>query len=254
MYETTQLTSEDMAALTGYAARARWPAAFNVYQRGAAADGVFVVLTGRVLLRTRVKSGRGFITAVATSGRTFGGEGLAAAAPRGGAVYVTDARADEETETLYLSGARFRAFVREKAPEAFALFAQVMAEHGALLDKLRELATLSVEQRLVAALVRMARQQMFVDEDGGVTLDAGQYRVLCELVGATRESVSLVVNRLASEGLVMRRDGGIAIAPVSELVARMNAVTDGAAAAPSPAAITRVVPVADAEPRERLTV
>jgi CRP/FNR family transcriptional regulator, cyclic AMP receptor protein len=253
MYETTRLTSEDMAAFTGYAARARWPAGFNVYQRGASADGVFVVLTGRVLLRTRVKSGRGFITAVATSGRTFGGEGLAAAA-RGGAVYVTDARADEETETLYLSGARFRALVREKAPEAFALFAQVMAEHGALLDKLRELATLSVEQRLVAALVRMARQQMFVDECGDVSLDAGQYRVLCELVGATRESVSLVVNRLVAEGLVMRRNGGIVIAPVSELVARMHSATDGAVPVPPVAPIAREVPVADAEPRERLTV
>jgi CRP/FNR family cyclic AMP-dependent transcriptional regulator len=193
-----------------------------------------------VLLRTRVKSGRGFITAVATSGRTFGGEGLAAAV-RNGAVYVTDARADDETETLYLSGARFRALVRERPPQAFALFGQIMAEYGALLDKLRELATLSVEQRLVAALVRMARQEMFADDRGGVTLDAGQYRVLCELVGATRESVSLVVNRLVSEGLIARRDGGIAIAPVSELVARMNAANDGAA------------PLADA-PRERLTV
>jgi CRP/FNR family cyclic AMP-dependent transcriptional regulator len=240
MYETTRLTSEEMAAVAAYAARARWPIGFNVYQRGAAADGVFLVLTGRVLLRTRVKSGRGFITAVATMGRTFGGEGLAGAA-RTGAAYVTDARADDETETLYLSGARFRAFVRERPLQAFGLFGQIMAEYAALLDKLRELATLSVEQRLVAALVRMARQQMFADDHGGVSLDAGQYRVLCELVGATRESVSLVVNRLVSEGLVARRDGGIAIAPVSELLARMNSVNE------------TTPPVADA-PRERLTV
>lgn len=205
MYETTRLSTDEMAAVAAYAARARWPIGFTVYQRGAAADGVFVVLRGRVLLRTRVKSGRGFITSVATNGLTFGGEGLATCG-RDGATYVTDARADDDTETLYLSGARFRAMVRERPMHAFALVGQVMAEHATLLDKLRELATLSVEQRLVAALVRMARQKMFVDGDGGVALDAGQYRVLCELVGATRESVSLVVNRLVSEGLVERRD------------------------------------------------
>jgi CRP-like cAMP-binding protein len=162
---------------------------------------------------------------VATNGLTFGGEGLATCG-RDGATYVTDARADDDTETLYLSGARFRAMVRERPMHAFALVGQVMAEHATLLDKLRELATLSVEQRLVAALVRMARQKMFVDGDGGVALDAGQYRVLCELVGATRESVSLVVNRLVSEGLVERRDGGIAIAPVSELLTRMKEAND----------------------------
>ena len=93
----------------------------------------------------------------------------------------------------------------------------------------------------MAALVRMARQQMFADDHGGVSLDAGQYRVLCELVGATRESVSLVVNRLVSEGLVARRDGGIAIAPVSELLARMNNVNE------------TTPPLADGA-RERLTV
>jgi CRP/FNR family cyclic AMP-dependent transcriptional regulator len=225
MYETTRLSTDEMAAVAAYAARARWPIGFTVYQRGAAADGVFVVLRGRVLLRTRVKSGRGFITSVATNGLTFGGEGLATCG-RDGATYVTDARADDDTETLYLSGARFRAMVRERPMHAFALVGQVMAEHATLLDKLRELATLSVEQRLVAALVRMARQKMFVDGDGGVALDAGQYRVLCELVGATRESVSLVVNRLVSEGLVERRDGGIAIAPVSELLTRMKEAND----------------------------
>jgi CRP/FNR family transcriptional regulator len=237
MYETTRLTTDEMAAVSAYAARARWPAGFTVYQRGAPADGVFVVLSGRVLLRTRVKSGRGFITAVSTPGLTFGGEGLAAAA-RSGTVYVTDARADDETETLYLSGPRFRAFVRERPPQALALFGQVMAEHGALLDKMRELATLSVEQRLVAALVRMARQKMFVGGDGCVSLDAAQYRVLCELVGATRESVSLVVNRLVANGLAERLGGGIAIAPVSELLARVSELPDSA------------IPVVD----ERLTV
>src|ERR1700722_4583790 len=225
MYETTRLSTEEMAAVAAYAARARWPIGFMVYQRGAPADGVFVVLSGRVLLRTRVKSGRGFITSVATNGLTFGGEGLATSS-RNGATYVTDARADDDTETLYLSGTRFSAMVRERPMHAFALVGQVMAEHATLLDKLRELATLSVEQRLVAALVRMARQKMFVDGDGGVALDAGQYRVLCELVGATRESVSLVVNRLVSEGLVERRDGGIAIAPVSELLTRMKEAND----------------------------
>jgi CRP/FNR family transcriptional regulator, cyclic AMP receptor protein len=229
MLDTTRLSGEDLAALNGYAARATWPTGFCVYQRGASADGVFVVVRGRVVLRTRVKSGRGFIPAVATPGVTFGGEGLASGGSRrtGATKYVTDARADDESETLHLSGVQFRAFVRERPPQAFALLGQVMSEHASLLDKLRELATLSVEQRLVAALVRMARQRMFVAADGRVTLDAAQYRVLCEMVGATRESVSLVVNRLVADGLAERRGGGIVVAPVAELMERSIELSDG---------------------------
>jgi CRP/FNR family transcriptional regulator, cyclic AMP receptor protein len=219
-YDIARLTTDDIAVATGYGARAAWPAGFDIYQRGANADGLFVVLKGRVILRTRVKAGRGFIPAVATVGGTFGGEGLAGNA-RHCATYVTDARADDESETLHINGPRFREFVREHPPQAFALLGQVMAEHASLLDKLRELATLSVEQRLVSVLSRMARQKMFM-RDGQMALDAAQHRVLCELVGATRESVSLVINKLVAEGLAERQDGAIIIPSVADLVSRSH--------------------------------
>jgi CRP-like cAMP-binding protein len=196
-----------MAALTGFGAKALWPAGFLLYERGAPASGIFVVLRGRIVLRTRVKSGRGFVPSVATVGMTFGGEGLVGL-NRVSAVYATDARADEESETLYVSAERFRSLLRERPSEALALVSQVMDEHASLFDRLRELATFSVERRLIAALVRMGHQGVFVRPGERLVVDAAQYRLLCELVGATRESVSLVVNRLVGSGLAERRAGG----------------------------------------------
>jgi CRP/FNR family transcriptional regulator, cyclic AMP receptor protein len=225
VFETASLARAELEAIARFAARAVWPDGFNVYQRGANADGIFIVTRGRVVLRCRVKSGRGFIPAVITPGGTFGGEGLATTgldavgAPHS-AVYMTEARADDETETLHLSGARFRALVREQPQHALALVGQAMAEHAALLERVRELATLSVEQRLVAVLTRMARQRTFLGDDGRLALDAAGYRVLCELVGATRESVSLVLNRLVVDGAAERRDSGITIDP--QAVARLR--------------------------------
>lgn len=218
-YETARLTAEQMVVASGYGAKATWPSGFDIYQRGSEADGLFVVLKGRVILRTRVKAGRGFIPAVATAGGTFGSEGLATTS-KAAATYVTDAKADDETETLHLNGSRFREFVREHPPQAFALVGQVMAEHATLLDKLRELATLSVEQRLVAVLSRLSRQRMFMDGEGQMVLDVAQNRVLCELVGATRESVSLVIAKLIADGLAERVNGSIVIPSVSDLVGR----------------------------------
>ena len=127
-------------AVAAYAAKATWPAGFVVYQRGAQADGMFIVVRGRIVLRSRVKAGRAFVPALAREGETFGWEGLAA-----NAHYATDARADEESDTLHLSSSRFREFVREQPQPALILIGQMVEERTALLEKLRELATLSVE-------------------------------------------------------------------------------------------------------------
>src|SRR5437588_727908 len=122
---SNRLAPGTVDALHAYAARAAWPAGFVIYQRGAAADGVFVVLQGRVVLRSRVRAGRGFIPWIATPGETFGAEGLSAA-PR----YSTEARADEETATLFLSTARYRSFLREQPMHATSLIAQILGERS----------------------------------------------------------------------------------------------------------------------------
>ena len=218
-----RLPALEREALSAYAARASWPAGFAIYQRGTPADGVFVVTQGRVVLRSRVRAGRGFVPWIATPGESFGSEGLSAQAK-----YATDARADEESETLFLSTARFRAFVREQPQRALVLVSQLMAERAALLDKLRELTTLSVEQRMVSTLLRMANNATFTREDGKIVLCTARYRLLCELVGATRESVSLVLGRLSGEGLVERKGSTLIIAPPTQLAERLEVTaTDG---------------------------
>lgn len=213
----SRLPDEERVALAGYAARATWPSGFLIYERGAPADGVFVVLSGRVVLRSRVRAGRSFVPWVATRGETFGAEGLS---PSG--VYATEARADDATETMFLSAMKLRAFVREQPAHAIALIGQVMSERTALMEKLRELTTLSVEQRLVAVLQRMATHDDFLDAKGRIELCGSRYRLLCELVGATRESVALVLGRFTGEGLVDRVSGTMYIAPSARLFERLE--------------------------------
>ena len=220
---SNRLSDDERRALAAYAARAAWPAGFQIYERGVPADGVFVVARGRVILRSRVRAGRSFVPWVATPGETFGAEGLAP-----NAVYATDARADAETDTLFLSSSKLRAFVREQPTHALTLIGQVMSERTALLDKLRELTTLSVEQRLVAALQRMASQNSFLRDDGRIELGSAHYRLLCELVGATRESVSLVLGRLTGEGLVERIGSTLYVVPSPRLFERLSGSGDDA--------------------------
>jgi CRP/FNR family transcriptional regulator, cyclic AMP receptor protein len=218
--ENERLSPDDREAIAAYAARATWPSGFVVYESGSRADGVFIVLGGCIVLRNRVKAGRGFVSAMAGAGETFGSEGLA----RRGR-YATDARADGEAETLHLSSAAFRAFMREQPQHAITLVGQIMVERATLLQRMRELATLGVEQRLILSLLRLARSRAYTTESGHVTLGTTQYRLLCEMVGATRESVSLVLGRLAREGLVTRDGARYIIAPAMALERRLEVPT-----------------------------
>src|SRR5262245_24115109 len=125
-----RLSDAEREPLVPYAARATWPAGFAIYQRSAAADGVFVVTRGRIVLRSRVRAGRGFVPWIATPGETFGSEGLSQ-----NARYATDARADEESETLFLSSARFRAFILAQPQHSLTLVNKLMVNLATTLER-----------------------------------------------------------------------------------------------------------------------
>ena len=171
-----------------------------------------MVLRGQVVLRNQMGSGRSFVPWVATPGETFGGEGL-----EGSPVYASQARAEEESETLHLSAARFSAMLREQPATALVLLRQMMAERTALLVKFGQHAMLTVEQRLIASLIRLAQSH----DSGMGAVPPVPRRLLGELVGATRESISLVLGRLCAEGLVRREGGGLFISDLNGLAAKL---------------------------------
>jgi len=199
-----------MLPIAAYGAKASWPSGFQLYQRGARADGVFIVLEGHVVLRNKIKVGRGFVPVIATAGQTFGSEGLSP-----GSHYVTDANATEETKTMSLSGAQFRAFVRDRPAQTIPLLSQIMSERAYLLEKLHELAALNVDQRLMSTLTHLSTDRSFTASDGRLKLENNHHRLLCEMVGATRESIALALSRLVSAGIAERKGMTFLIEPSS---------------------------------------
>lgn len=217
------LPSEARAAIAAFGARTTWPAGFTIYEHGASADGVFIVARGQVVLRTQIGSGRTFVPWVATAGETFGAEGL-----ESDAEYATSARAEVETDTLHLSASRFSALLREQPARALALIRQLTTERTALLEKFAQYATLSVEQRLITALLRLTRPTDG-QASGARTGTVVSRRLLGELVGATRESISLVLSRLTSEGLVQRSGNGLRVLSAQGLLERLSGSAPNAA-------------------------
>jgi CRP-like cAMP-binding protein len=213
-----RLSAETATALAAYGARTTWPSGFQIYQKGVTADGLSVVIHGHVILRNRIRTGRSFVPSIVTPGETFGIEGLTTEA-----VYATDAYASDETETLFISGAQFRAFVRENTGIALQVLAQLMSERAHLLEKLHAMASQNVEQRLISSLSRLAGDRSFLASDGRLRLELKHHRLLCEMVGATRESISLALGRLVGAGMATRRGTAFMIAP-SRLAEHISSV------------------------------
>lgn len=221
----SKLSGEDATALGSYGARTTWPSSFQIYQRGSLADGLSLVLRGHVILRNRVRNGRGFVPAVIIPGETFGVEGLS---PEG--IYMTDAYASDDTETLFIGGGQFRAFVRENPTQAINVVGQLMSERAALLEKLHSMASQNVEQRLVASLRRLSCDKSFIAPDGRLRLEVRHHRLLCEMVGATRESIALALARLAGSGIAERKGMVFLFAPrgLAEHISADSMDSDGA--------------------------
>ena len=229
----TRLSRACRNSLAKYAARTTWPAGFTVYERDTHADGVFIVLYGQIVLRSQLALGREFVPWVAAPGETFGDEGLQKAFR-----YVSTARAEEESETLHLSSASFNALMREQPPLAIALVRQMVSERTCLLQKQGEHYTLTVEERLVIYLIRLEcsresdadgmsvafrngpADQMRLDGSGAPHIFSR--RLLGELVGATRESISLVLARLTAEGMVRREGSGLVVTDFNRLMAKIE--------------------------------
>ena len=204
----SKLSADDATTVASYGARTTWPPNFQIYQYASVADGLSVVLRGHVILRNRMRNGRSFVPDVIIPGETFGIEGLSPEA-----TYVTDAYASDEAETLFISGSQFRAFVRENPKQAIHVVGQLMSERSALLEKLHSMASQNVEQRLIASLQRLASDRSFIATDGRLRIELKHHRLLCEMVGATRESIALALGRLAASGLAERSGMLFLVAP-----------------------------------------
>ena len=100
-----------------------------------------------------------------------------------------------ETDTIFFGSFNVRAVLWKQPMHGLALIGQLIAERAALLEKLREITTLSVEQRLITALHKTATQRKSLDTSGRIEVTSARYRLLFERVGATRD----VLGRLVSE-------------------------------------------------------
>jgi len=172
-----------------------------LFHQGDPAEALFVVEDGRVKMTQLGADGQEVIVRTAAAGEMF-----AAIAVLDGKTYPFGAAALPEARLRVFPRAVLHALFRA-SPTLQANVLSVVGSHSReMLDRVREMATEPVPQRLARALLRL------LPEDGGPQEVQGLSRQdLADMTGTTLYTVSRVLSEWQAAGVVVAGRGRVAV-------------------------------------------
>ena len=225
------LPDEDMARLARLGRQRQLPRGAAIYRQGEAAAHVYLLVSGRVKSVMVNSAGQEALLRLHLPGNVLGLTALASTPVRdAGAVVTEPATLVEIPRAVFLDAVTARP---ETAGRLVRLLVDRMSDFH---HRVGEVAALSVEQRVVRALLSLSRPDP--RELGPRELDprgldsrgsaAGARPVdltheeFAHLLGARRPTVSAALNRLAQAGLVRRARGRIEVVDRDGLAALLS--------------------------------
>lgn len=171
-----------------------------ILQDGKACTEVFFVLRGAVQVTYHSEYGREVTFAEYREGDLFGD--LAINNPPRLASVISLI----ETSAAIMSSAHFHDVVRENNQVAGALIASLAETIRVLEKRVIEMSTRTVQQRIYAELLRLARQSSPTEDGkGAIILSLPTHADIASRVSTHREAVTRALNELARQGLIEKQ-------------------------------------------------
>ena len=169
----------------------------SFFREGDLADAFFVLEAGSVKLTQLTPEGHQVVLGLLGPGDAFGG-----VATFGGAAYPVTAEAVTQAAALQWRGEVMAALMERHPRLALNALKFVAARLHDLQVQYRQLATEKVERRIARALLRLV-QQAGRRVDAGVLIDLPLSRDdIAQMTGTTLYTVSRVISRFETEGLL----------------------------------------------------
>lgn len=192
----------------------RWrrvPAAQRVISRAAKDQDVYLIVSGRVRVTSFSAAGRQVTYRDIPAGDWFGDF----AAIDGGA-RSADVVALEDTLVAAMSPAVFRALLHDHPTVCDRMLQRLVTSVRELTERVFDLSTLGVQNRLHAELLRLARQagvkanKAFIDP-------APTHTELASQISTYREQVTREISAMVKQGLIQRAGHALVIPDVARL-------------------------------------
>lgn len=164
-----------------------------------AIEGLFIVKEGKVRLYKLNDEGKQFTLGILGSGNMFGEVHFISLGTKG--VYIETV---EETLICSLTKNQFENFLLKRPMLAIKLL-QVLSKRLQEQEELLEIIALgNLKDQVLFLLIKLADQFGIAAEDGMIKIDMPlTHQELANMLGATRESVTIVLNDLVKENIVI---------------------------------------------------
>ena len=192
-----QLSSAEMEALANLSRMERIAKRQTVYLPGDPAETVFVIKEGRVKISRLSPDGKEITLAILKEGELFGELSLVETGQR-----EEIAEALAETVLCVIKKEDFEGLLKQKAGLALSVTKLIGFRRRELESKLEELAFRDVPARLANLLIKLARDFGGQDQKGTRISLKLTHRDIGNLVGASRETITLALNDFKRMGLI----------------------------------------------------
>ena len=163
-------------------------------------DTLFIIKEGQVKVSIVSEEGREVILSLLGGGAVFGELSLLDGKPRSANVVAT-----EDTELVILRRTDFIQLIYKTPQIATALLAELASRLRKTDRQIEGLALLDVTSRISETLLQLASEQGSESEEGIVIRNRPTHQELANMSGTTRETVSRVLKRLASQGYIISK-------------------------------------------------
>lgn len=171
-----------------------------VFRQGDKHTGIFLIESGRVRTYYTGPSGREITLAYWTPGHFVGGPELF-----GVGTHIWSGESIGATRTLHLEGKHLRKLMVAMPTLAVCLVEGLAHKGRCYSELLQILATQSVEERLKQLLHNLAGLYGLPSEGGQLIERHFSHEELANMVGATRQWVTMTIRRLEKQGFVAMR-------------------------------------------------
>jgi CRP/FNR family transcriptional regulator, cyclic AMP receptor protein len=196
----------------------------TLFLQGDLHDGIVIIESGLIRSFYTAPSGKEITLAYWLPGNFVGGPEIF-----DGGVHVWSAIAARKSVVTHLPGAGLRDLAREVPDLALEIIDALAFKARCYSSLAQMLGTRSLSQRLAQVLLHLANTYGFDEKasDGGIVIAAAfTHAEIANLIGATRQWVTISLNRMQKEGVLRQKRGMLVIQRLDLLSAAASADDD----------------------------
>ena len=200
------LSEDDRSRLLAIGERLSFDAETPIFSQGEAHHGIHLIEAGRVHSFYRAPSGRAVTLAYWLPGNFVG-----APAMFGGGTHMWESVAVQKTTTVFLPGEALRVLASGSAAIALSLLDALAFKARCYSTMAQMLGTRSAAERLKHLLRFLAAAYGLKEDDGTVIAAVFTQAELANLIGSTRQWVTVQLARLQKRGIIRYDRGGFLV-------------------------------------------